>query len=196
MPILFPTSPTLGQVFTSGGRSWVWSGATWDSPTATNTLLAPYGMELVTSQSFTAQSAIIFNNVFSLAYDNYQIFTSITSGSGGYDMNIQFRAAGTNSATGYNVSYIQTKSGGASGFENLSTSSAHIGRMDSGGGFSVINLSNPARPTSTYGVGSGTDNVFFSRAVMFIHTNTVAYDGLQVNLNNATGSIRIYGMRN
>jgi hypothetical protein len=36
MPILFPTSPTVGQVFTSGGRSWVWSGATWDSPSAEN----------------------------------------------------------------------------------------------------------------------------------------------------------------
>jgi hypothetical protein len=36
MPMLFPTSPAIGQVFTSGGRSWVWSGATWDSPGATN----------------------------------------------------------------------------------------------------------------------------------------------------------------
>jgi hypothetical protein len=34
--MLFPTSPAIGQVFTSGGRSWVWSGATWDSPSATN----------------------------------------------------------------------------------------------------------------------------------------------------------------
>ena len=39
MPILFPASPTVGQVFTSGGRSWVWSGATWDSPSSTNPLL-------------------------------------------------------------------------------------------------------------------------------------------------------------
>jgi hypothetical protein len=32
MPMVFPTSPTVGQVFSSGGRSWVWSGSTWDSP--------------------------------------------------------------------------------------------------------------------------------------------------------------------
>jgi hypothetical protein len=34
--MVFPTSPIVGQVFTSGGRSWVWSGATWDSPARDN----------------------------------------------------------------------------------------------------------------------------------------------------------------
>jgi hypothetical protein len=48
MPILFPTSPTVGQVFTSGGRSWVWTGATWDSPSSTNPPLAiPTGNILI-----------------------------------------------------------------------------------------------------------------------------------------------------
>jgi hypothetical protein len=36
MAIVFPTSPTVGQVFTSGGRSWVWNGSTWDSPARDN----------------------------------------------------------------------------------------------------------------------------------------------------------------
>jgi hypothetical protein len=77
MPILFPTSPTVGQVFTSGGRSWVWSGATWDSPTATNTLLAPYGLELVKSQVVgTAVSSVTVTDVFSADYDNYKIVAS------------------------------------------------------------------------------------------------------------------------
>jgi hypothetical protein len=26
----FPNSPTVGQVFTSGTRSWVWTGTVWD----------------------------------------------------------------------------------------------------------------------------------------------------------------------
>lgn len=29
--IIFPTSPTVGQVFTSGDRAWQWSGTAWDS---------------------------------------------------------------------------------------------------------------------------------------------------------------------
>jgi hypothetical protein len=36
MPMVFPISPTVGQVFTSGGRSWVWNGSTWDSPARDN----------------------------------------------------------------------------------------------------------------------------------------------------------------
>lgn len=36
MPMVFPTSPTVGQVFSSGGRSWVWTGTTWDSPRTDN----------------------------------------------------------------------------------------------------------------------------------------------------------------
>jgi hypothetical protein len=34
--MVFPTSPIVGQVFTSGGRSWVWNGSTWDSPRSDN----------------------------------------------------------------------------------------------------------------------------------------------------------------
>ena len=40
MAMVFPTSPIVGQVFTSGGRSWVWNGSTWDSPRSDNPPLA------------------------------------------------------------------------------------------------------------------------------------------------------------
>jgi hypothetical protein len=74
MPIDFPSSPTVGQVFTEAGRSWVWSGATWDSPTATNTLLAPYGLELVKTQAIgTAVSTVTVTDAFSAKYENYRV---------------------------------------------------------------------------------------------------------------------------
>lgn len=31
MPINFPSSPTVGQVYTSGSRSWEWSGTAWNA---------------------------------------------------------------------------------------------------------------------------------------------------------------------
>jgi len=34
MAMVFPTSPIVGQVFTSGSRSWVWNGSAWDSPSS------------------------------------------------------------------------------------------------------------------------------------------------------------------
>lgn len=33
MPIDFPNSPTVGQTFTSGVRSWTWTGTVWDLTT-------------------------------------------------------------------------------------------------------------------------------------------------------------------
>jgi hypothetical protein len=44
MPMVFPASPTVGQVFSSGGRSWIWTGTTWDSPS-----LAGIPAEYITS---------------------------------------------------------------------------------------------------------------------------------------------------
>jgi hypothetical protein len=32
MPIDFPNSPTVGQVYTYQGQSWIWSGTGWDRP--------------------------------------------------------------------------------------------------------------------------------------------------------------------
>jgi len=29
--IVFPTNPTVGQVFTSGSKSWVWNSVSWES---------------------------------------------------------------------------------------------------------------------------------------------------------------------
>jgi hypothetical protein len=62
--MVFPTSPVVGQVFSSGGRSWVWNGTTWDSPRTDNPPLAiPTG------------NAII-NGAFEI---NQRVFTSTSS---------------------------------------------------------------------------------------------------------------------
>ena len=38
MPIDFPNSPTVGQVYTYQGKSWIWNGSAWDVPRALNEL--------------------------------------------------------------------------------------------------------------------------------------------------------------
>jgi hypothetical protein len=44
MPINFPTSPTLNQIYTFNNISWIWNGSYWDnyspSPTVVNKLIA------------------------------------------------------------------------------------------------------------------------------------------------------------
>jgi hypothetical protein len=42
MPIDFPTSPTLNQTYTFGGRTWSWNGFAWDNITTT---FGPQGVQ-------------------------------------------------------------------------------------------------------------------------------------------------------
>ena len=57
MAMVFPTSPIVGQVFSSGGRSWVWNGSTWDSPRTDNLQNIP---SIVGGNTFTGNQ--VFNS--------------------------------------------------------------------------------------------------------------------------------------
>jgi hypothetical protein len=80
MAMVFPTSPTVGQVFTSGSRSWVWNGSAWDSPSAINVLQVPIGLEFIRSANFSGAVSHSFGSdaepVFTSKYDNYKIVLS------------------------------------------------------------------------------------------------------------------------
>jgi hypothetical protein len=36
MALNFPSTPTVGQVYTSGSQSWTWNGTVWASSTGTS----------------------------------------------------------------------------------------------------------------------------------------------------------------
>jgi hypothetical protein len=200
MPILFPTSPTVGQVFTSGGRSWVWSGATWDSPTATNTLLAPYGLELVTSQSFTAQTSFQVNYCFSGKFDNYKIiFTNLVIASGDPLMSYQM-VNGTTPFTGanYNSQVLGAQGPTVFGNQVLSQTSGRVGSVGPGANYLSLEVSAAFLAANTK--INTLDNYFpnnieiqFSR----VATST-SYDGIRFSIPSSTmtGNIKIYGYRN
>lgn len=106
MPMVFPSSPTVGQVFSSGGRSWVWTGSTWDSP-AGSPFVAP-GLTLVKSQAVgTGVTSVTVTDAFSATYDNYEIFMSKGSTTNGQNVRFQFSGitGGVYSSFGYYGTY-------------------------------------------------------------------------------------------
>jgi hypothetical protein len=203
MPILFPTSPTVGQVFTEGGRSWVWSGATWDAPTATNTLLAPYGSTLVASQNFTSQPAVAFDNIFTSAFDYYQIVASFI-GSQESNMILRLRQATVDLVgSSYQRNEITL---------SITTQANNSTTTDSGWRFGVMRtgqnafvsgmVANPARSGQSKNMNYHGSDFFASNPTMEIgqglHSTTQVYDGIKLlpTAGTFSGSIRIYGLRN
>jgi hypothetical protein len=65
-------TPTLGmntKLEDTRPRAEFWNGSAWRSP---------FGATLVASSSFTAQTSVTVNNVFSAAYDSYIVRVSVT----------------------------------------------------------------------------------------------------------------------
>lgn len=38
----FPDSPIVGDTFSAGGRTWQWTGATWDIVTSDAVIISPF----------------------------------------------------------------------------------------------------------------------------------------------------------
>jgi hypothetical protein len=107
MPMVFPSSPTVGQVFTSAGRSWIWNGSTWDAPSAT--IAALPGLVLIANVPFTSTSSVFANNVFTSAYRNYRVDFNAKRGAtgNGENVNINLRASGSSITSNYFFNQIR-----------------------------------------------------------------------------------------
>ena len=203
MPMVFPTSPTVGQVFSSGGRSWVWTGSTWDSPSAANALQVPIGLEHIRTVSFTAQNAINIDNIFTTAYDNYKvIFTLTHSGSSGFY--IQLRAGGsTISGSDYKYQTVRVTGTTVSGLGSTSTNAwpAFNSNGASRNANVTLNIYDPAKPIQTLMDWSAWtwDGSQFGGMTWGFEVNNAARDGLRFTTDatfTLTGTVRIYGYRN
>lgn len=211
MPMVFPTSPIVGQVFTESGRSWVWNGSAWDAPTATNTLLAPYGLELIRTVNFTNVASVSIGSnadpVFSSAYDNYRIILSsrnATDAARAYLLRL--RANTTDETTAlYNVMNQGIDRVGANfntavvngTSANIVAFAFYLGERSS----ASFDLMNPflAERTTGLGVNQGIDaNHYNHQSFSFLLATNTSYNGftlLNSSGNFIDGRVSIYGYR-
>jgi hypothetical protein len=158
------------------------------------------GLVLLNTTTFTAQSSVSINNIFSSLYTNYKILINF-DGSSGYSR-IQMRTGGTNTAGTVYDSYSEYVTPGVTGIDRATATSSWYGPFANANCVSEIVLYNPnlAKPTMfnlffnenrigtgyVAGVGGGSLN------------NSTSYDGLTLFIGSGTltGTIRIYGIRN
>jgi hypothetical protein len=198
MPMVFPNSPVVGQVFTSGGRSWVWNGSTWDSPTAA-TIPLP-GLTLIRSETFSGVNAVNLNNVFSSLYRDYII---VFTGNSSNVSDIQLRLRAGTDATGNNYntgSIFVTDSGGPTRIYNAATNISRIGQSQIYRTMWSVFISDPFNPTTTTHHSQITafgNNDYFGSAWGHLST-TASYDGISfiIAAGTISGTIKVYGYRN
>jgi hypothetical protein len=155
---------------------------------------ANVGMVHLNTTAFTSTSTVTIDNIFSSAYDSYQIWVNATS-SNANDPTFSLRVGGVTAATNYAYTNIQGLAGSASSTTVTGATNALVGRLDLAGGLFVINIVNPAVAARTFGHSNTFDSANVFRALGFTHTTATAYDGFVLGLANSTGNVRIYGMR-
>jgi hypothetical protein len=170
-------------------RLQFWNGSAWRSP---------LGQTLIATSTFTSQTSITFDNIFTSefrAYDYY--FTAI--GSGAFGVNHRLRVGGADLST--STYFIQTLgAGGAS----VSASSATIDAWNpmtvrtTGYASLTGTIVNPFVATQTQLIATATDSAGRIDFMAGNNTNSASYDGIRFFLASGTmtGNVAIYGRRN
>jgi hypothetical protein len=196
MAIVFPSSPTVGQVFTSGGRSWVWTGSTWDSPSSVTAALS--GLTLVKSQAIgTAVTSVEVTEAFSANYNHYEIIVSggVTS-TASTGMKIQFGATTANYR--YGLIYQNLGSNAVVGYSAAGSSIEYIGGANSNQLSLHMKVANPflTRNTSTQSMFVNGSEGGVNTGVLLDNNSYTSFKLSTIAAGNWTGgTVSVYGYR-
>lgn len=157
------------------------------------------GLDLITTQSFSAVSSVSINNCFSGDYDNYRVMVTATH-SAGDEMNYRMRLSGTD-ATGSNYDFqrLFANATTVSGDRTTNATSARIGYVDPTKGGYAIEVYGPhiAAQTIVRSHGAITLNAAYLQDVASRHTVATAYNGftLLTASGTITGTVSVYGYK-
>jgi hypothetical protein len=159
------------------------------------------GLQLITSQAFSASTAVNVNNVFSATYVNYKVVADYRS-SGNMDVNLRMRTSGADYTA---AEYFNTGFTTAGNINQSTTTSAQIGWGDvTGTGGFEMNFYRPAIATSDTGwtihqsgPRSGSYSVGVAVSGGGLRTNR-ADTGFTIfpSTGNITGTVRVFGVKN
>jgi len=163
---------------------------------------SPFDYSLVKTTTFSAQSAVSFDNVFTSKYDNYQIIVSVKGNSTATPLNIRLRNAGSNIATAtYNLQSVEIDGITLTGFQDSGQGSWIVATVQDATNrlFLNITVSNPAIASLQTQIQSNgyAGATIRQRNAYGDNSTTGAADGISFfpNASTITGYISIYGLR-
>ncbi len=163
------------------------------------------GLVLLNTTSFSAVSSQSINDVFSATYDNYRILINVTAVTNtACDFRMRMRVSGSdNSSSNYIMAGAVNYSGGQAQalLSANTTDNWDIGRLNTDGGSSIMDLISPFLTNSTKFHARGTNRkpsppeVQHSAGEMSV---TTSYTGFTIypSANAMTGTVRVYGYAN
>ena len=167
----------------------------------------PYAMTLVGTTTVSAATSLVFNNVFTSAYDNYRIIANFTNASSGSFVWLRMRAGGSdNISANYNCQISQRNTNTTSWTLYAATSSTYFEVFNTStgqGGNGFIEVSDPATSGYTSFIANGMQRTSSVSTGMLAASNsgtmsvTTAYDGFSITsaAGNITGTVQVYGYR-
>ena len=188
---------------TDSGFLWYDSNSTpavakyWDG-SAFETLAPAPGLELITSETFSAVSSVSVNGCFSSSYGYYRIILHASLATGNANLAFRFRVGGSDdSSAAYNNATLQCLTGGVSNWYHASGATNYLlSTVTTTPSGVVVDLQNPfdsspknATQNSSETAGSRFGGLYF--------TNSTSFDGFTIYPTGSTitGELRVYGYK-
>ena len=184
---------TNGQVLVADSGET--TGLKWNNPGTVG------GLVHIETQTFTATSAVNFNNVFSSTYDNYRLLINISTASTGNDLRFRMRLATTdNTTSNYNHQGVLFSSTTLTGFRVTGETSGRFGTVDNAKRSATsIDLFSPnLSQTTNFNSHDTLDQATPTlRMISGAHNVASEFDGITILVvsGNMTGTCSIYGYR-
>jgi hypothetical protein len=187
--IIFPNSS--GTLAKTNGNTWT------GTQNFTGSTFTGGGLDLITTQTFSAASSVSINNCFTSTYENYQALLTLTI-SVNTNLYVRFRAAGID-----NTSNIYT-------YQDIAADNTSVGASRSTNTTGLFGYGDAQAIRSTFyrpavavetkyqsEIARGLTSLLWHSYVGF-HNTATAYDGITIYpaSGTMTGTVRIYGYRN
>lgn len=175
-------------------------------PTGTGTLAktTDSGLQLITTQSFSAASSVSVNNCFTSDFDNYRILVSVDSSSNSsINLVCKLRSSGTTTSTNYKsilwtIFATDWTSGSGSSIPATTYFIAGYRHATTTSSYSLLDIMGPQKAQVTQMHGSyGSTASGNGGHVTGVQTDTTQFDSVifEFTAGTFTGSLSVYGYR-
>ena len=155
-------------------------------------LMSP-GLSLITTQTFSAASAVSVDDCFTSEFDNYRVLLTATCSSG-QELFMRLRSSGVDDTTSLTTNLVFTPA--VSAYNSIANPYFNLGQFATVRAFWTLDLFGPSEAASTglLLVGRGNPYSFFGGGE---HPSAASFDGFTFYpaAGTISGSLSVYGYR-